>query len=239
VFDEPSSQNQSRSKTCLSDQIIQLEKILSQIQNQLFEFVGLKEENISNGSIGNPWTKNWDFILVTPIVNRLLTVDQSAHFSYQFRRSQIITLLDYLLIELLNQRKKKVLEITIVIIGHQHITNPIDPIESQLNIIVLEIPDIKIILTLNEILFDSSTGAHHSIDHFMLTKKPNSLSKTRRDHVRSVAQNQLGFGILLSYRLNLFKQRTCLGKSLQLRAVLRTVNKNLLDIEGFIIVYFS
>lgn len=81
-----------------------------------------------------------------------------------------------------------ILELAIVIIGYQQISDPVDALISQRPSVQSEIADESRGQTLDEVFFDAAGRGHDTVDHGVLGQEPDCLPHAARGHVRGVTQ---------------------------------------------------
>lgn len=132
-------------------------------------FKWVSKQTVSNSSISKSRTKNWDIVLIAPIVNTFFIVDFFSKSMNKLAGSPSDIFFFLLFCHLSKNGKKKALKFYVVIIGNQKISYPTVTIESVFNIIHIEFSKVKSTHAFHHVLFDTSSCGNNAVNHFMLS----------------------------------------------------------------------
>ena len=143
----------------------------------------MEVDDVTNSSVSDGWTEDWDLVLPTPVVNAVFVVNGLTKSVNDFARCKDLTSLLGIQIHVVNLRHHKGLQLTVGGIGHNYVANPVDSLESHFSAVEEEVSHVVRSHTLHEILFKTSTRSDDAVNHLVLAEILNVLSHSTRRHV--------------------------------------------------------
>ena len=168
---------------------IQLTSIRDDIDNEALTLEGEHGEHISNGTVSNGRAEDRDVVLVGPVVDRVLIVDFLTETINKGGRSPDRLVVLLLLPHGLKDGHDPSLEVHIVVVGDQEVSNAVHTLETKLATIKIEVAHVVMAEALHEILLNTSSSSDDSINHVVLDEILDGLASTGAHQVGSVAKH--------------------------------------------------
>mmetsp|Transcript_29539 Transcript_29539/g.72876 ORF Transcript_29539/g.72876 Transcript_29539/m.72876 type:complete len:485 (+) Transcript_29539:130-1584(+) len=199
VLDHPPADDDGPRVLCLHRLHVDPPDVAHEVEHEPRFLVRVKEEHVPNGPVCERRAVDGDVVLGAPVVDALLVVDLEAHPPDHARRRPRLPAHDRLVRHLVEQRHEPLLELAVVLVGHEHVPDAVQPLQPQRLAVELEPvdharvesgvpPQVRGREALDEILLDAPRRGDDAVHHLVLAQEADRLAHPARRHVARVAQ---------------------------------------------------
>ena len=168
--------------------------ILHQVHHQPGVLETVKVEHVADAPVGERWAVHRDVHLRRPVIHALLVVDLQTEPVDDLTRGPHHALRVLLLLHNVQHGHDPVLELAVVVVGHQQVADAVEALLTKFGTLEREIPEVGWRQTLDEVFLDAARGGDQHVDHFVLDEVPELLADAAGDEVRRESQENFGPG---------------------------------------------